>query len=86
MLGWVATSSSRGSSGPRDQAHGSCVSCIGRQVLYHGATAEAAGTPIPEVEAHSVCTSHNIAPLASRGENFKLHWWLRIKIFHLFFF
>ena len=38
ILEWVATSSSRGSSRPRDQT---CVSCIGRQILYHCATWEA---------------------------------------------
>ena len=32
---WVATSSSRGSSWPRDQTHVSYISCIGRRVLYH---------------------------------------------------
>ena len=32
ILEWVAVSSSRGSSQPRDQT---CVSCIGRQILYH---------------------------------------------------
>ena len=32
ILVWVAVSSSRGSSQPRDQT---CVSCVGRQVLYH---------------------------------------------------
>ena len=39
MLEWIAISFSRGSSWPRDQAQ---VSCIGRQVLYHWATAAAA--------------------------------------------
>ena len=34
-LEWVAISSSRGSSWPRDQPCISCVSCIGRQILYH---------------------------------------------------
>ena len=34
---WFAISFSRGSSRPRDQT---CVSCIGRQVLYHWATGE----------------------------------------------
>ena len=38
ILEWVAISSSRGSSRPRDQTHVSCVSCIGRWVLYHWAT------------------------------------------------
>ena len=33
-LDWVAISSSRGSSWPRDQTCVSCLSCIGRQILY----------------------------------------------------
>ena len=32
---WVAISFSRGSSRPRGQTCISCVSCIGRQILYH---------------------------------------------------
>ena len=32
FLEWVAISSSRGSSRPRDQTY---VSCIGRRILYH---------------------------------------------------
>ena len=35
ILECVAISSSRGSSLPRDQTHGSCISCIGRWILYH---------------------------------------------------
>ena len=35
ILQWMAMSSSRGSSRPRDQNHVSCVSCMGRWVLYH---------------------------------------------------
>ena len=38
VLEWVAISFSRGSSQPRDWI---CVSCIGRQILYHWATWEA---------------------------------------------
>ena len=38
ILEWVAISSSRGSSPPRDQIH---ISCIGRWILYHWATWEA---------------------------------------------
>ena len=34
ILEWVTMPSSRGSSRPRDQAHLSYVSCVGRQVLY----------------------------------------------------
>jgi len=35
ILEWVAMTSFRGSSQPRDWTHVSCVSCIGSQVLYH---------------------------------------------------
>ena len=41
MLEWVAISYSRGSSQSRDWTHISCVSCIGRQILYLFATWEA---------------------------------------------
>ena len=34
ILEWVAISSSRGSSQPRDRTHVSCISCIGKHVLY----------------------------------------------------
>ena len=35
ILKWIAISSSRGSSPPRDQIQVSYISCIGRLVLYH---------------------------------------------------
>ena len=38
ILEWVAMPSFRGSYWPRDWTYISCVSCIGRQVLYHCAT------------------------------------------------
>ena len=38
ILGWVAISSSRGSSRPRDRT---CISCIGRRILYLCTTWEA---------------------------------------------
>ena len=41
VLEWVALSSSRGSSQPRDRTRISCISCIGRCVLYHRAIREA---------------------------------------------
>ena len=34
ILEWIAISSSRGPSRPRDQARVSCISCIGRRILY----------------------------------------------------
>ena len=40
ILEWVAISFSRGSSWPRDWAHVSFVFCIGRRILYTGATWE----------------------------------------------
>ena len=40
ILEWVAISSSRGSSWPRDWRCISFVSCVGRQILYHWATWE----------------------------------------------
>ena len=41
ILEWVAISSSKKSSRPRVQTLVSCISCIGRQILYHWATWEA---------------------------------------------
>ena len=35
ILDWIAISSSRGSSQPRDRTSVPCVSCTGRQVPYH---------------------------------------------------
>ena len=47
ILEWVAISYCRRSSKPRDQTHISCVSCIGRQILYHQCRPET-----PEVWLH----------------------------------
>ena len=41
ILEWVAISHSRRSSQSKDQICTSCISCIGRQILYHYATWEA---------------------------------------------
>ena len=38
ILEWVAISYSRGSSLPRDQTCVSCISCIGRKILFYWAT------------------------------------------------
>ena len=38
ILEWIAISSCMGSSLPRDWTCDSCISCIGRQILYHWAT------------------------------------------------
>ena len=53
ILEWVAISYFKGPSQPKDQIWVSCVSCISRQILYHGATWEAlrfiAGPGKPEL-------------------------------------
>ena len=41
MLEWVAISSSRGSFWPKDWTCVFCITCIGRQILYHWAIWEA---------------------------------------------
>ena len=40
ILKWFVVSSPRGSSQPKDRAQVSCISCIGRQILYHCVTWE----------------------------------------------
>ena len=40
ILEWIAISYSSGSSSPRDLSHVSCVSCIGRWILYYCTTWE----------------------------------------------
>ena len=50
ILEWVAISYSRGSCRPRDWTHISCISCVGRWVIYHwGATWEA-----PKIMDHGI--------------------------------
>ena len=49
ILEWVAVSSSRESSQPRDQTCISYISCIGRQILYHCATWKAISYPWPGI-------------------------------------
>ena len=44
ILEWVAISSSRGSSQPKNRAWLSYISCFGRQTVYHWATQEALST------------------------------------------
>ena len=49
ILEWVAPSSSRESSHPRDQTCESCICCIDRQILYsepHGKPTHRAGSEI----------------------------------------
>ena len=59
LLEWVAIPFSRGSPRPKYQTHESCVPSIGRQVLYHWATREAAFKSSPS-QTHT--TDHLFPP------------------------
>ena len=65
ILEWVALSFSRGSSQCRDQNRISCISCIGRQVLYHGATREA---------RHIMCNHQKISVHFSSVQSLSCVW------------
>ena len=56
ILEWVAISFSRGSSQPRDQTCFSCVSCIGRQVLYQ-----------PSYQGSPIYIEWSLNPVSIRG-------------------
>ena len=61
ILEWVAIPSSRASSWLRDRSRVSCISCVGRWVLYHWATWEA---PWKCVDIKRKChKSHRWLPL-----------------------
>ena len=53
ILGWVAMPSSRGSSPHRDQTCISCISCIGRWILYHWCQVGKAGREAAKVQRRS---------------------------------
>ena len=53
ILEWVAISYPRASSQPRDRTCIFCVSCIGRQILYHWATGEARRNIQPLIKYNS---------------------------------
>ena len=56
ILEWGASFYSRGSSQPRDQTCVSCVSCFGRQILYHWAMWAPRYTYAPFTELFSLLT------------------------------
>ena len=60
ILEWVAIPFSWGSSRPRDWTHVSCVSCIGRQLLYHWAIWE-----IPHWTFTQTLRKNEILPFAA---------------------
>ena len=65
-LEWVAISSSRGSSPPRDRMH---IFCIGRRILYHWATWEAHSTRVV-----ANIYDHNPEKWKSNPTVFWVHW------------
>ena len=86
ILEWVAISSSRGSSQPRNWTQVSCVSCIGREILYHHATWESSNESISSVQfSHSVvsdslrphASQHTRPPCPSPTPRVWMHRWLQ---------
>ena len=51
VLEWVAISFCRGSSRPRDWTHSTCVSCIGRQILYRNCHL---GSPVFRIHVNTI--------------------------------
>ena len=60
ILEWVVTSVSRGSSQPRDQTG---VSCIGRWILYQGATSKAQSVRSSAYKCWKMVNVHTLAEL-----------------------
>ena len=69
ILEWVAMSSSRGSSPPRDQTRTSSVSCIGTRVLYHEAE---------DLQLHYICRDPYTKPVLIQG----LEWTYLLRAHH----
>ena len=73
ILGWVATSSSRGSSWPRDQTNVFYVSCIDKWIFYHWAPGKSIwGFPNPKTKdppvfPHLICLTQISRQFPNRG-------------------
>ena len=67
ILEWVSISYSRGSSQPRDQTHISCVSCIGRQILYPLCHVGSIVHGLPVLVVHSPPTLCNTMDYSTPG-------------------
>ena len=72
ILEWVAVSSFRGSSWPRDWTHVSSFSCTGRQVLYHSCRLGSPTSPIPWRNRRAGKGPRE-SPMGALGWDF-LHW------------
>ena len=57
ILEWVAISSSRGSN-PGIPTHISCISCIGRWILYHWRSLGSPGKPVKPTKYRETRTLH----------------------------
>jgi len=88
ILEWVAISSSRGSSWPRDRTSSSCVSCIGRWILQHSATWEALCAEDVKVWAYWNYSSHvllnylgSVSSLSPSWVPLRVQWmWLAVLV------
>ena len=89
ILKWVAISSSRGSSWPRDWTciswtRVSGISLIGRQILYHWATWEALGCLLQRQKFHSwKLLLYNLITSQRLHSQLSLHWGLDFNIWIL---
>ena len=85
IIEWVATSYSRGSSWSRDQTHISCISCIGRQILYRYATwypkhkqSEEKTDELEFIKIKNVCASEDTIKKVKKNRTSLEVQWLRL--------
>ena len=69
ILEWVAISSSRGSSQPRDQTHISCISCIAGRVFTHSLTHQGSNSYLNGCKLISHCDLDFYSPMIRDTEN-----------------
>ena len=75
-LEWVAISSSRGSFWPRDRTCISCVSCMGRRILYHWASWEApVGPQIQQQRFPDACIEGDMVAQRRTAVTLAWGWW-----------
>ena len=69
ILKWFAISFSKGSFWPRNWTHVSCVSCIGRWILYHWATWETPPFAYNKIKSQTKFHQYTFIHLASKLQN-----------------